>query len=495
MAPALIHGAPTSDSGAYNYIWTSQIAEEMARGVIYPRWLPRSFEGLGAPTFYFYPPLAYWLAGALAQVMDVRHALSVTALGLLYASGLAMYLWLRPKTPHALIGACLYLLAPYHVADLYVRSALAEFGAFAWLPLIALAVEAQPRRWGPPLLAAAYAGLLCTHLPTALLASVLLIPPLVIWRYWREPALLVRCALAGLAGLLLAGFYLAPAMTLQDQTLMAPLLWGERFDWFRNSALGFLVNPHPWLVITTEMALAWTVIAVVALLGRRPGRFWPILTLVLVGCALGLIPLIALPILSKIQFPWRALEIVEFAGVTTVALSLSRPLALLIAAAFVVQALAPLSDAVLGGLRQPVEPPLIAHQVDALEYLPADFRPVPKTRAPPDLRALAGPLVQGAAATSLAPDGSVTVTATASGPVTIHRAKFPRWQVVGPHGPVPQLAGPLVRFQAQAGEAYRLVPVRTPAETVGLWMTLAGLLATVALWRFGTMARREPFSG
>ena len=97
MAPALIHGAPTTDSGTYNHVWTTQIASEMARGVIYPRWLPHSFEGLGAPTFYFYPPLAYLLSGALAQFLEPGRAISAAAFLLLFGSGLAMYLWLRTK--------------------------------------------------------------------------------------------------------------------------------------------------------------------------------------------------------------------------------------------------------------------------------------------------------------------------------------------------------------------------------------------------------------
>ncbi|MGE5500925.1 MAG: integral membrane-like protein [Ignavibacteriales bacterium] len=493
MAPALIHGAPTADSGSYNYIWTSQIAEEMARGVLYPRWLPRSFEGLGAPTFYFYPPLAYWIAGLLAQVMDAGRALGAAAFVLLYASGLAMYAWLKPRTPYALVGACLYMLAPYHVADFYVRSALAEFGAFAWLPLIALGIDRVDRRSGPPLLAVAYAGLLCTHLPTALLASALLIPPLVIWRCRLQPALLVRCGLAGVAGVLLAAFYLAPALTLQDQTLMQPLLWGHRFDPLPNSALGFFINPHPWLVITTEIGAAWALIAVVALMAPRTNRLWPILTLATVACAMGLIPLLWLPFLRKIQFPWRALEIVEFVGVTTIALGLSRPLVLAIVAGFAVQALVPFSDAALR--HEPMPPYLTAHQVDALEYLPAEFRPVPQTRSPPDLSHLAGPLVQGAVQTGAGPDGSVSLRATADGPVTIRRAKFPRWQVSGPRGPAPLLPGPLVSFEARAGESYRLAPVRTPAEAAGLWLSLIGLVLTAALWRFGTMPAREPFSG
>ena len=100
-----------------------------------------------------------------------------------------MYLWLKDKTHFAALGACLYMAAPYHLGDFYVRAALAEFAGFVWLPLIALALEAQPKRWAAPLLALAFAGLLVSHLPMAVLATCFLIGPMVIMRAWREKTL------------------------------------------------------------------------------------------------------------------------------------------------------------------------------------------------------------------------------------------------------------------------------------------------------------------
>ena len=482
MAPALIHGAPTGDSGGYNYVWTSQIAAEMARGVVYPRWLPQSFEGLGSPTFYFYPPLAHWLSGAFALITDPRRAISIAALVLLFASGAAMYLWLRPRSSYALLGGCLYMLAPYHLADFYERSALAEFGALAWLPLIALAIERQPRRWAGPLLAVSYAGLICTHLPLALLASAILIPPLVVWRAWREPMVAIRCAAAGAAGLALAGFYLAPALTLQGHTLMDQTMWGPGFEPARKSIFEFFGGePTPGLYLMTALALEWALVAALALVARRD-RFWAWMTLWALACAVGLIPLISLPVLEKVQFPWRALAIAEFVGVTAAIAALPRPAALVTAVVIALQSLVLVGHAALGGLKEPVDPGFIARQVDALEYLPAELRPIPTSRPRPELDQLKGPLVRGpAASVQVANDGSVSLKATADGVVTIRRAKFPRWQVESDQGAVPLLPGPLVNFEARAGETYQLAAVRTPAEVAGGWLSLAGLLLTALL--------------
>ena len=80
MSPALIMGAPAIDSATYTHVWTQQYASEMARGVVYPRWLPQSFEGLGSPAFYFYPPLAFHLAGGFGLFLDPRWAISAAGL-------------------------------------------------------------------------------------------------------------------------------------------------------------------------------------------------------------------------------------------------------------------------------------------------------------------------------------------------------------------------------------------------------------------------------
>ena len=50
-----------------------------AEGVFWPRWLMDTNYGLGGTTYYSYPPLAHWVAAAVAQV---------TGLGSAPASGL-----------------------------------------------------------------------------------------------------------------------------------------------------------------------------------------------------------------------------------------------------------------------------------------------------------------------------------------------------------------------------------------------------------------------
>ncbi len=101
----------------------------------------------GEPLFNFYAPLPYYL-GAL-----IKESLAFLGIGLSYLvsikilfglafflSATTMYLFLRRLINEnaALLGAVLYLYAPYHSVDLYVRGALSEAWALVFFPLIFL---------------------------------------------------------------------------------------------------------------------------------------------------------------------------------------------------------------------------------------------------------------------------------------------------------------------------------------------------------------------
>ena len=60
---------------------------------------------------------------------------------LLILSGLFMYKLMNQMTANrniALLAAGIYILAPYHLTDLYVRNALGEFASFVFIPLVFL---------------------------------------------------------------------------------------------------------------------------------------------------------------------------------------------------------------------------------------------------------------------------------------------------------------------------------------------------------------------
>ena len=130
--------------------------------------MPDSFDGLGSPAFYFYPPLPFWIDALVsvvtANALPVSYRLAASTTVILFLSGLAMRAWLlrvSGKPTAALVGAIAYMAAPYHLFDTFTRGAFAETTAYAVLPVVMLALRRalERARSGLPLLALAYAAL------------------------------------------------------------------------------------------------------------------------------------------------------------------------------------------------------------------------------------------------------------------------------------------------------------------------------------------------
>lgn len=370
MIPSFLWGPNAFDSGPYNYVWTKQFADALAQGEIYPRWLPDSFGGLGSPTFFFYPPLAFYVSATFDLIgLSTWQAINAAALVFCGASGMTMHAWLRDKTPHALLLAGLYMAAPYHLADFYARAALAEFAAFAWLPLIALGLERRPR-----LLAVAFAGLILTHLPTAVLATVGLIGPMVALDLLRRRPVLPH-AMAGVIALGLSAVYLLPALTLQEHVAIEQLWTAD----FKPSRLSIWGRPVWSMVASAAVAVILACAAGLQALRLRAAWTWAAIAVCTALLAAGVIPAVwDLPLLAQVQFPFRMLSIVEFATVTALAIAMPHRelLKLSLALALPVYGMHVGLTAKFMVLDSSAHRGAIAQNMaDAVEYLPAGSAP------------------------------------------------------------------------------------------------------------------------
>jgi uncharacterized membrane protein len=302
------------DSFWIDWVWTDQFKDELARGYLYPRWLPLANGGTGSPTFYFYPPLAFYVSGLLGLLGLSTYAavIGCFAIGLV-ASGYAMLAWLR-GTKHALIGTLLFMTAPYHALDFYGRGAQGEFLGIALIPLIALGLRSAEKQ-RPVMLAFAYAALILTHLPLALLTSLFLIVPYCLWQREVRPY-----ALPLAVGLALSAIYLVPALALNDYR-RTDLLWGPQFQ-PENWSLFF---PHDGPVPGMRKAFAAILLeAIVPIAVLWFARQKQMAGYAAVCCAIaaGIVPAIwTLPILREVQFPFRMMPLIEFAIATGVASS------------------------------------------------------------------------------------------------------------------------------------------------------------------------------
>ena len=320
--PAALGPVRLNDSFWIDVVWLEQFAQELGRGTIYPRWLPLSHGGLGSPVFYYYPPLAFYLASGFALAgLSTFSALIAAFAAASLLSGVSVYFWLRPQSRAALPAALLFMVAPYQLFNFYQRGAIAEFLATAVVPLVLIGIRRmlEERRGGAALAALAYAALVMSHLPLALLASLFLFAPYVVVKSWKSPLSALRIGAALALGLGASAIYLVPALALEPYRSSADL-WTLHY---LQPATWNLWSVEAWsdqtyrAVLLVSAALAVPSVGLV-IRERSPWAVWAALCLAI---GVGILPIIwEFPLLRFVQFPFRLLPIAEIAFVTAAAL-------------------------------------------------------------------------------------------------------------------------------------------------------------------------------
>ncbi len=330
----LLFGRVLAGQDIVNYlIHAQQTAENLRQGVFFPSWGGGYNSGFGSPVLLFFPPVTSYL-GAIVMLAGVPVILGVGWLALMahLCSGVAVLGWLRSAgfERSALPAAIVYMIGPYRLVDLYLRSALAEHWAFLWPPLI-LWIAGSPRLrplWRVTLTALSVAGLLLTNVPLAILFGI----GLAIWFVVSKRIHGQRLQVASGVGLGfgLAVFSLVPlalASTLLDldgcfgaesgrfRPSSNTLFVGGPFDHSLNVLFSWTVVATFSLAVATWVLLGrtrresksarWAMIAAIACLAGTTGPAGPVWD--------------ATPILANIQFPWRISAVLTLVTVGLVA--------------------------------------------------------------------------------------------------------------------------------------------------------------------------------
>jgi hypothetical protein len=333
-------GLPNSADGPLHLHRSAAVARAFASGLLWPRWFPDVYGGLGAPTFHYYSPLFYQLTATLhcAGLALDSAAKSVISIAFFF-SALAAFGWLRRLfgSVGALVGALIFLAQPHIFREFYFQGDYPQLLAILLLPVClwaftALAQDNRPRDW---LLAPlSLALLVLAHNLTAMIGALFLAI------YWvllliaiRNLPGFARRALAAVVAALISGTFWMPALgdlgMVQVQNLQQDffhyqqyfLSWTELFSTFRAFDQRAANPPFPhapgwsaWLAI-----VAGCVVALFRLKGRDNRwdgvRFWG-----LAGAGLALASLLltlpvsapiwaSVPGISLLQFPSRFLPL------------------------------------------------------------------------------------------------------------------------------------------------------------------------------------------
>jgi uncharacterized membrane protein len=105
------------------------------------RWVSDLGYGYGYPIFNFYNPLPYYFGGLINLLgLSTLTATKIMFIFAILLSALSMYFLTKEFFGNlgGITSALFYLYAPYHAVQIYVRGAVAELWAYAFLPLIFL---------------------------------------------------------------------------------------------------------------------------------------------------------------------------------------------------------------------------------------------------------------------------------------------------------------------------------------------------------------------
>ncbi|MGA9060138.1 MAG: 6-pyruvoyl-tetrahydropterin synthase-related protein [Terracidiphilus sp.] len=220
--PLLLYGAyPQAHDFQEHLNFSRHFSEQFWAGEWYPRWLIGINHGLGSPTFFVFPPLQAFVYAILEPLSNALHLdafLSVEVL-VLFASGVCAFLWLQTHTGRriAIAGAVFYMLVPYHLmVDFYMRNALPECWALAWIPLLLYFTSKimGGKRAAVVSFAVVYALFILSHLISVLIFSPI---PLIIAVTLPAKGQRLRSVRKVVEGILLgtglSSFYLIPALS------------------------------------------------------------------------------------------------------------------------------------------------------------------------------------------------------------------------------------------------------------------------------------------
>jgi hypothetical protein len=330
MLPAFAMGHIISDNSFTNVNWSEGFAQQLFSGHIYPRWLPDMSAGTGSPVFYFYGPLPFYLTAPFHLIAGPRLAVLLGMWLMLALSGHAFQALAADfvGATAALIASLAYMAMPYHfLVDIWLRSDFGELGAYIFIPLCLLCVFRLTS--GPAwtfALTASLAGLLLSHLPSALLFA----PFLTVFCLYAATrgdfaTTIARAATAAALSLGVAAAYIVPALLLQnlihaanwDTYLPAQNLLFARhnlaFELFLD-AIAVVAFTNGAIIVTTAIQrnrwhsfAPWAIFAAAAL----------ILTLPVSADLWDLLP----KAFNKIQFAWRALILLDVATCMLLALA------------------------------------------------------------------------------------------------------------------------------------------------------------------------------
>jgi hypothetical protein len=338
-------GLPSGHDATTHINYAYRFDRALHQGQFPVRWVEAYEPGRGQPLFNFYQVGFYYVVEIVHLfIPGFTRAYKFATVDLWWAAALFMFLALkRLGIVPAAAGALVFAISPYMIFDTLERSAFPEFAGIAAGAGALWGIDsllASGRLVYVPITAALIAALLVSHLPTAVMLTLMFsIHVLAMWLA-GETVLRRFVMLAGACGLgaALGAFYVFPALgelsLIQIRSLtqggfdfhnnfMSPVQWFD-FAWKYGTSLR---DPDDYMplqvgIVQWAVILPATVVIIVNLARKRFTASTIMLGAGVLTAAAGLLMAIQIstpiwehvPPLVFVQFPWRFLMLLPFAG-------------------------------------------------------------------------------------------------------------------------------------------------------------------------------------
>jgi hypothetical protein len=504
--------------GLYHRNWIAQFTQQFRDGNIYPRWMAASFSGFGSPVFYYYPPLAYHVAGlvSLLGITDTDALFKIVGFIFLVLSFFTCRQYLKSITTNSAaitIGAFLYAITPYRFLDLYIRSAWSEYVALTWVPLIFLVAEKLVASEWPldrirntVLMGGLTALIIVTNIPT----TIIILPAVVVYMLCIAPVrqygrIILASTMAAVSGVVFAGVFTFPLYAFRDQ-MREDSLW----QFFQSSYIGYSLDtaftPNNRVFGVAILAvIAIAIVAAILLIRLRSKsadtfekRRMLAFIMLLLGALFLQIPAISepvyhIPFLRYIQFSfrWDIVICLALSGAVALFVIHTRKYAYLVTSAMLISSV----FIIIGVTARFGSRPAIEH-VRVIEHDdPAEYLSIHAQRDPLVLESYfrhKSEFVYDSVSGFHSKAPSITIVkripeehvyhviASDTGTIAINLQHFPSWQVMRNGESISSAADAYGRrlIQLTPG-AYEVIVQRvtTSAEKYGLYATTIGVLA------------------
>lgn len=231
-----------------------EMTKALKDGMFPVRWSSDLGYSYGYPLFNFYDPLPYYIGGFLGVLgFNALFSTKILIILAIVLSGLSMYLLSKEYFGKygAVFSSLLYIYAPYHALDTYVRGDLAELWAYAAIPSIFFGLLKLQKefRWKYVAISSiSFAGLITSHNLTAMFTLpfvFLFVLFLVYTSKNKKLEIFKNISIALFIGLALSSFYALPAVFEMNYTNVISQIGGGA-DYKNHFVCFYQLWASPW---------------------------------------------------------------------------------------------------------------------------------------------------------------------------------------------------------------------------------------------------------